>query len=92
MGNQTHTIAAQTTHDEIQCELKCSCVYCMHFRPTHSSTSIIHELMYDGCTMYPCQSHMECLFVPNIPTVKGETTRQHPHQLVSNMVSIPHEL
>ena len=28
----------------------------------------------------------------NIPTVKGKTTRQHPHKLVSDMVSIPHEL
>ena len=35
---------------------------------------------------------MECLFRPDIPTVKGKTTRCHPHQLVSNVVSIPHEL
>ena len=35
---------------------------------------------------------MECLFRPNIPTVKGKTTRQHPHQLVSDVASIPHEL
>ena len=30
--------------------------------------------------------------MPDIPTVKDKTTRQCPHQLVSNMVSIPHEL
>ena len=35
---------------------------------------------------------MEHLFWPNIPTVKGKTTRQCPQQLVSNVVSIPHEL
>ena len=35
---------------------------------------------------------MECLFRPDIPTVKGKTTRPHPHQLVSNVVSIPHKL
>ena len=35
---------------------------------------------------------MEHLFMPNIPTIKGKTSRQHPHQLVSDKVSIPHEL
>ena len=35
---------------------------------------------------------MEHLYRPNIPTIKGKTTRQHSHKLVSNMVSIPHEL
>ena len=35
---------------------------------------------------------MECLYGPDIPTVKGKTTRQHLHRLVSNIVSIPHEL
>ena len=35
---------------------------------------------------------MEHLYRPNIPTVKGKTTRQCPHKLVNNMVSIPHEL
>ena len=35
---------------------------------------------------------MEHLFRPDIPTIKGKTTRQCPHQLVSNMVSIPHKL
>ena len=35
---------------------------------------------------------MEHLFGPDIPTVKGKTMRQCPHQLVSDMVSIPHEL
>ena len=35
---------------------------------------------------------MECLFGPDIPSVEGKTTRCHPHQLVSNVVSIPHEL
>ena len=35
---------------------------------------------------------MEHLFRPDIPTIKGKTMRQHPHQLVSNVVSIPHEL
>ena len=35
---------------------------------------------------------MQCLFGPDIPTVKAKTTRCCPHQLVSNMVSIPHDL
>ena len=35
---------------------------------------------------------MEYLYGPNIPTVKGKTTRRCPHRLVSNMVLIPHEL
>ena len=35
---------------------------------------------------------MEHLFRPDIPTAIGKTTRCHPHQLVSNVVSIPHEL
>ena len=35
---------------------------------------------------------MECLIRPDIPTVKCKTTRQHPHQLFSDMVSVPHEL
>ena len=35
---------------------------------------------------------MDCLYGPNIPTVKGKTTRQCPHKLVSNVVSIHHEL
>ena len=35
---------------------------------------------------------MECLYGLNIPTIKGKTTRQCPHKLVSDMVSIPHEL
>ena len=34
---------------------------------------------------------MEHLYRPNISTVKGKTTRQC-HQLISNVVSIPHEL
>ena len=34
----------------------------------------------------------EHLFGPDIPTEKGKSTRQHPHQLVSNVVSISHEL
>ena len=35
---------------------------------------------------------MEHLYGPDIPTVKGRTTRQNPHKLVSDVVSIPHEL
>ena len=35
---------------------------------------------------------MEHFFEPDIPTIKGKTTRQCPHQLVSDVVSIPHEL
>ena len=35
---------------------------------------------------------MECLYGPDIPTLKGKTTRQCPHKLVSNVVSIPSEL
>ena len=35
---------------------------------------------------------LEHLIGPDIPNVKGKTTRHHLHQLVSNMVSIPHEL
>ena len=35
---------------------------------------------------------MECLFGPDLPTIKGKTTRECPHKLVSNMVSIPHQL
>ena len=30
---------------------------------------------------------MEYLFGPNIPTVKSKTTRQQPHQLVSNIAN-----
>ena len=35
---------------------------------------------------------MEHLYGPNILTIKGKTTRQHPQKLVSNMVSIPHKI
>ena len=35
---------------------------------------------------------MEHLYRPNIPTIKGKTTRQHPHKLVGDVVSIPHKL
>ena len=35
---------------------------------------------------------MEHLYRPDIPTMKGKATRQHPHQLISNVVSIPHVL
>ena len=35
---------------------------------------------------------MEHLFRPDVPTIKGKTTRHCPHQLVSDMVSIPHGL
>ena len=35
---------------------------------------------------------MECLYGPDIPTVKGKTTRQCPHELVIDVVSIPHKL
>ena len=35
---------------------------------------------------------MQCLYGPDIPTIKGETTRQCPHKLVSNVVSICHKL
>ena len=35
---------------------------------------------------------MECLYRPNIPTIKGKTTRRCPHKLVSDVVSIPQEI
>ena len=35
---------------------------------------------------------MEHLFGPDISTIKGYSTRQYPHQLVSDVVSNPHEL
>ena len=35
---------------------------------------------------------MQCLFRPDIPTINGKTTRQCPHQLISDVVSIPHKL
>ena len=34
---------------------------------------------------------MEHLYGHDIPTIKGKTTRQHPHKLVNNMVSITHK-
>ena len=34
---------------------------------------------------------MKHLDGPDIPTIKGKTTRQCPHKLVSDVVSIPHE-
>ena len=35
---------------------------------------------------------IKCLFRSDIPTMKGKTMRQCPHQLISNVVSILHEL
>ena len=35
---------------------------------------------------------MEHLYGPSIPTIKGKTPTQCPHKLVSDVVSIPHEL
>ena len=35
---------------------------------------------------------MEHLYGPDIPTIKGKTTRCHLHKLASNVVSIPHKL
>ena len=35
---------------------------------------------------------MEHLYGPDIPTIKGKTTRGHLHKLVSDVVLIPHKL
>ena len=50
------------------------------------------NMIWDNPVTKPDVKLMECLFGPDIPTMKGKTTRRHPHQLVSNVVSIPHEL
>ena len=50
------------------------------------------NVIWDNPVTEPDVKLMECLFGSDIPTIKGKTKRQHPHQLVSNMVSIPHEL
>ena len=55
-------------------------------------TIIKMNVIWDNLVTESDVKLMEHLFGPNIPTVKGKTTRCHPHELVSNMVSIPHEL
>ena len=55
-------------------------------------TIIKTNVIWDNLVTKSNVKLMECLFRPDIPTIKGKTTRQCPHQLVSNVVSIPHEL
>ena len=55
-------------------------------------TIIITNVNQDNLVTKSDLKLMECLFRPDIPNVKGKTARCHPHQLVSNVVSIPLEL
>ena len=55
-------------------------------------TSIKMNMIQDNPATKSDLKLMEHLFGPDIPTVKGKTTRQCPHQLVNNVVSIPYEL
>ena len=55
-------------------------------------TIIIMNMIWDNPVTESNIKLMECLYGPNIPTVKGKTTRQCQHKLVSNVVLISHEL
>ena len=55
-------------------------------------TIIKMNAIWDNLVTKSNMKLMECLFGPDMPTMKGNTTRHHPCQLVSDIVSIPHEL
>ena len=55
-------------------------------------TIIKMNAIWDNLVTKPNIKLMECLYGFDIPTIKGKATRQHLHKLVSNVVSIPHEL
>ena len=71
----------------------CSCYTCWIILQRLTSKTIIKmNMIWDNLVTKSDVKMMECLFGPDIPTIKGKTTRQCPHQLVSNVVSTPHEL
>ena len=55
-------------------------------------TIIKMNVIWDNPIMKSDIKLMEHLYGSDIHTVKGKTTRQHPHKLVSDVVLIPHEL
>ena len=55
-------------------------------------TTIKTNVIWDNPVTESDIKLMEHLYGPDIPTVKGKTSRQCPHKLVRDVVFIPHEL